>query len=62
MEPTVAKPLLGDLESIRKAVVSAVNSTGFLVPTVDPLDWHTTQPDYRGEDFQKGGELIEMHY
>ncbi|UZJ51095.1 hypothetical protein CBS101457_000415 [Exobasidium rhododendri] len=58
MEPAIARPLLGDLKSIREAVISRVNSTGYLEPTVNPLDWFTSVPDTNGSP--EGQAFISM--
>lgn len=49
MEPSVAHPLLEDLEPIRQAIIANVDDQGLITPTVNPLDWYTQQPFYQGE-------------
>jgi hypothetical protein len=49
LEPAKASALVKQVEPLRQAILANINATGFINPTVDPLDWYTEKPFYKGE-------------
>lgn len=48
MDPTGAKSYLSWADSLRQSVRDHVGTNGYAVPTVDPLNWFNTSPQYGG--------------
>lgn len=48
LDPSGGKQYVSWADGLRKAVAASVNSTGYAVPTVDPLNWFATNPYYGG--------------
>ncbi|CAO1634306.1 unnamed protein product [Parajaminaea phylloscopi] len=58
LDPTGSAKYVSWANSLRKAVAARVNSTGYAVPTVDPLNWFNTQPSVSGSPEGQSATVI----